>query len=341
MIKHLLNIIIVLLTLSTTAQTPIDVVESTFKVPALEENILYYGFAEGDQIIINFEEVNGKELKEFEIIELPEASKFMEYKINKISNKTLNIGRTGIYKVRFSNTSIAGRICKLKIQRIPSSERTTNFNTNVYWKTHKDTTYTPVQERFIERIDTSIVQVVDQLAKVSSQSALNGNTNRTIVDFQLPEGTIAWSYYIGVGSAGKQAYTEARDRFLSSTAAALTKLPGYGTLGALALYGVNAFNKVQGEDNVKYWFITDWNNVLQFKAGNTFYQYKTGDVVNDAGQMKTPLAGKTYLGLLNDNVLEPIDVVVKVTAIQVIQKIAVRTVQRMNLLSRQDPYLRN
>ena len=91
----------------------------------------------------------------------------------------------------------------------------------------------------------------------------------------------------------------------------------------------------------KYWFIPDWNNVLQFTVGNNFYQYKSGDVVNDAGQMKTPLAGKAYLGLSNDNLLEPIDVVVKVTAIQVTQKNAFKTVQRMSVSNRQEPYLKN
>lgn len=71
------------------AQTPIDVVESTFKVPAFEENVLYYGFAEGDQVMINFEEVSGKELKEFEVMEMPGSSKFMEYKVSKIANKNV------------------------------------------------------------------------------------------------------------------------------------------------------------------------------------------------------------------------------------------------------------
>lgn len=49
------------------AQTPVDIVENTLKVAPQGEVVFYYGFAEGDQLIFNFEEVNGKELKELEI----------------------------------------------------------------------------------------------------------------------------------------------------------------------------------------------------------------------------------------------------------------------------------
>ena len=61
-------------------QTPIDVAENTFKIGSFGEEIFYYGFSEGDQILFNFQEVNGKKLKELEIIEIPSTSKFMDYK---------------------------------------------------------------------------------------------------------------------------------------------------------------------------------------------------------------------------------------------------------------------
>jgi len=36
---------------------PVDVADLTLKVDGLAEKILYYGFAEGDQIVFNFSEV--------------------------------------------------------------------------------------------------------------------------------------------------------------------------------------------------------------------------------------------------------------------------------------------
>lgn len=321
--------------------TPVEVADSTLKIGGLGEEVFYYGFAEGDQIVFSFEEVNGKELKEIEIVELPSNSKFMDYKTKKIENKTIQVTKTGIYKFRFSNSAIGGRICKFRIQRIPANETTQNFNTAVYWKTLYDTTYTPVQEKYLISRDTAFTMLTEQVAKVSSTNAINGNSNKTIVDVTLPEGTISWSYYIGTGSEGKRAYEDAKNKCLTAGAGAVAKIPGWGPLAALALYGTSYFNKVQGEDNVKYYFITNWDNVQLFKQEQTFYQYKQGDVVNDYSKMDAPLTGKIYLGLLNDNVVDPIDVTVKIIAVSVAEQWGVRTVQRMNISSREEPYLKN
>ena len=118
-------------------------------------------------------------------------------------------------------------------------------------------------------------------------------------------------------------------------------IPGYGTMAALALTGLNYFSKVQGSDNVKYYFITNGENVALFNANQVFYQYKQGDVVNDASKMTRPLNGKVYLGLLNDNLSTAIEVIVKITAIQVNQEWGSRIVQKLNISSRKELYLKN
>jgi hypothetical protein len=323
------------------AQTPIEVVDNTIKVSAFGDEVFYYGFAEGDQLIFNFQEMNGKELKEVEILEMPGSSKFMDYKTKKVQNKTINITRTGIYKFRFSNAAMGGRVCKIQIHRIPASTETAKFNSSVYWRTLYDTVYTPREEIYIANADTSIIRVVDQKAKVSSTNALNGNSNKTMVDFSLPDGTVSWSYYIGVGAEGQQAYNQSQTQFVQTAAAKVSSLPGYGMMGALALFGYNAFLKAQGGENVKYWFISDWNSVLAFQNGNQFYQYKQGDVINDAVKMNAPKAGKVYLGLLNDNVVDPIEVNIKVSAVVVKNQFAKRIVQDMKVNRSEQAYLQN
>jgi hypothetical protein len=339
--KGVLIFSLILISSNTYSQiNPIDVVDNTLKVPALGDEEFYYAFAEGDQVIFNFEEVKGKELKEVEIIEWPSSSKFMDYKTKRISNKILNITSTGIYKFRFSNSSITARICKFKIQRIPATETSKNFNTSVFWKAIADTTYYPIVEKYLVKSDTVIQTVVDQTAKVSSQNALNGNSNKTIVDFNLPEGTISWSFYLGTGSESKKEFNEARQKFINAAASLSSSIPGYGTMGALALHGINYFNQIQGEDNVKYYFITNWDNVLAFNNGKQFYQYKQGDVVNDASQMKSPISGKVYLGLINDNIMEPIEVVIKVSAVIINQEWENRTVNKMSVQTHSEPYFK-
>ena len=173
-----------LISVNLFSQTPIDVTETTFKLAGLVgEEVFYFGFAEGDEIVFSFQEVNGKELKEVEIVELPTSSKFMDFKATAIHNKVLSVPRTGIYKFRFANSAIGGRVCKVKIQRIPASADTEKFNTSVFWKTVQDTTYTPTEERFLVKSDTTKADIYSSNTQISSQNALNGNKNSVVIDF--------------------------------------------------------------------------------------------------------------------------------------------------------------
>lgn len=327
-----------LCTLRLSGQTPIDVAESTLKVSAFGEEVFYYGFHEGDQLVFNFSEVNGKELKEVEIIELPSSSKFMDYKTKQIENKTLSITQTGIYKFRFSNSAMGGRICKFKIQRIPENETSKNFNTSVYWKTISDTTYTTEQERYLIKVDTIVSNLTDQVAKVHSVG--NANGNKTTFNFSLPNNTVAWSYYIGVDQAGQQAYQKATNELSSKAGPLVSKIPGYGPLAALALGGASYLSQIQGGEDIDF-YIVDNNNVNLFSAGQAFSYIKKGKVINDYSKMSNPLQGMYNVCLYNDNAITGVEVVVKITAIIVNKQFGTRPVQRMHIQSHKEAYLKN
>jgi len=333
--------ITILLTLIVTmsfGQTPIDIAESTLKVSAFGEEVFYYGLAEGDQLIFNFEEVNGKELKELEITELPSSSKFMDYKTKKVENKTLTITKTGIYKFRFANSALTGRICKFKIQRIPANETTKKFNTNVYWKDIFDTTYTMEQERYLVKADTIISNLTDQVAKVHSVGNVNGN--RTSFNFTIPENTIAWSYYIGVDQAGMQAFEKATKDLSKSVCPILFRMPGYGPMAALALGGVSYLSQIQSGEDIDF-YIVDNNNVNLFLQNQQFSYIRKGKVVNDYSKMAAPLYGMYNMCLSNDNAVLGVDVLVKITAVIVNKQWGNRQVQKMHIASRQEAYLKN
>jgi len=320
-------------------QSTIDVAETTLKISGLGgEEVFYYGFAVGDQIVFNFQEINGKELKEIEIIELPSSSKFMDYKTNKIENKVLNITTTGIYKFRFLNTAVNGRICKIKIQRIPASIETNNFNTSVYWKTVSDTTYTSEVEKFFIRADTTILNLTDQVAKVHSQT--NANGSKTTFNFNLPANTVAWSYYIGVDQAGQQAYESATKKLATQASPIISRMPGYGPLAALALGSASYLTTLQSGEDIDF-YIVEGNNVNLFLANQQFYYIKKGKVINDYTRMLTPLSGTYHLCLSNDNAITGVTVAVKITAIIVNEQWGQRPVQRMHISSHQVAYLRN
>lgn len=305
-------------------QTPIDVAENTLKVNPLAEEVFYYGFAEGDQLIFSFQEVNGKELKEIELIELPSSSKFMDYKSKKIENKVIHITKNCIYKFRFANGAIVGRICKFKIQRIPASEASKNFNTSVYWRTVYDTTYTTEQQRYLVKSDTIISNLTDQVAKVHSQT--NGNTTTT--NFELPKNTVAWSYYIDVDQAGREAFQQAVTEVAKNAEPFVSKIPGYGPMAVLALGGASYLSKAQGSESIQYSILDSYNRYI-----------KTGTVVNDFAHMASPLEGQYYFYLVNQNVFKALDVTLKVTAIVVNNDWGTRPIQKMHVTSKQEAYL--
>ncbi len=337
--KILLTILLIITTnLFGQVQNPIDVYESTLKVGGFATEEYMCGLAEGDQLIFNFEEVDGKELKEVEIIEYPSSSKFMDYKTAKITNKVLNILTTGIYKFRFTNSAIAGRICKFKIQRIPVSEKTKNFNTSVYWHTVDDTTYNDVEEKYLIKADTFINNITDQVAKVHSSTSEQGN--KTSFNFILPPNTKVWSYYIGVNQGGQKVFKDATQQLSQSASPLISKIPGYGPLAALALNGISYLTSLQSGESVQYW-IVDGANLGLFNSGQRFNCFKKGDVLNDFSKMTSPLNGQYFLCLYNENEFRAIDVTVKITAICVNEQWGIHTVKKMNVNSRKAPYLKN
>jgi hypothetical protein len=318
--------------------SPVDVADLTIKVGAMSTEEVYYGFSEGDQLVFNFQELKDKELKEIEIIELPSSSKFMDFKTKSIDNKMLNISRTGIYKFRFVNTAIAGRVCKIKIQRISASESTRDFNSSVYWKTIYDTSYTIFKEKYLVSSDTIISTVTEQVAKVHSQGNVNGN--RTSYNFTLPQNTVSWSYYIGVDQAGQKAYENAANQISSKAAPMVARLPGYGPLAALALGSVSYLTALQTGEDVDY-YIVEGDNVNLFLSGQQFFYVKKGKVINDYSRMLAPVKGNFHVCLSNDNAITPVSVTIKIVAIVVNEKWGERPIKKMNITTQQVPYLQN
>jgi hypothetical protein len=321
-----------------TAQRLVDVTEQTIKLGGLKEEELYFGFAEGDKIFFNFEEMNGKTLTEVEILEYPNNSKFLEYKALQISSKTIAVNAENVYIFRLKNSSILSRICKVKIQRLPANSETANFNSTVVWKTRQETTYRNYTKSVLVGYDTVYVPktekelvktehieelLLDRTEKVHSQT--NINNFRTAIFVNLPQNEwhpyltkkiIAWAYWIGVNQAGKEAWDRnVRDaaKFTSHTVRYTNPLAGVA-LGYIA----NLYKPTSGED-VAYYFITDRQNAELFKAGHPFLQFEQGKGTAAYGKRTDRLQGSFYIGLENDNALRAIDVDVKVLIIWELQ----------------------
>jgi hypothetical protein len=325
-----------LIAFNTSGQKPVTVAESTVKLGPFKEEMFYYGFAAGDKLIFNFEEANKKELKEIEIMEMPSTSRYMEYKIQKIENKTLDIVNTGIYKFRFTNSNVFPKICKFSIQRIPASEATQNFNTTVYTHMVDDTVYTTEQENYIERTDTILQNFQDRSIKIQTAASTSGN--KAVMNFILPENTIAWGYYIYTNDAGKKIYEDAAKKIAEGPTPA--KFTNYGPLAA-QVYGTESYlKKLPPDKPINYW-IVEGDNADLFMKGEQFKYMKKGTVVNDYARMDNR-KGTLYFCFSNGTATEQVTVTIKITSMHINEVPKVRMVKRViSIKPKPEMYLKN
>lgn len=335
--KAIVCIALALIPLHLIGQQVVEVTERTLKIGANSEEVMYFGFAEGDQIVVDFEEVNGKELKEVEVIEYPSSSKYMEYKIVKVQDKRIRVPRKGVYKFRFFNGhAVAGRICKVKLGRIPISETTVDFNSSVTWSTRQDTswnTYTkdvvvgydtlkiPKTRKVIFKCDTLEEFIMDKVQRV--HSITNENGNKTSVFFTLPQNkvlpyeerkVVAWAYWVGVGEEANAAWqknVKAMGGFAKGVAS-MTLTP----LGALAVgFVTDLMVPTLGED-VSYGIVDATNKDYWYQG----YEYRGYDFGKGIAGFKRftergLMQGTYYVIMSNDNYLQGVDAYVKVSAI--------------------------
>ena len=310
------------------AQTPIEVYNRSFRIGSVSEDTLYFSFAKGDQIIVDFESI-GRELKEFEVLQYKGASLFREDDKTKISGKKLSIETTSVYTFRLANRSGTERTVKLHIRRIPGSSATKNFTTSVKWKFLNDTVYSDITEKTVARKDTVIVNRESILSVYGTQNP-KGNTQ--CPEFDIPGKTIAWSYYVGVNQPGLRAFQEATQKLPASPQ---SSLPGYGPLGAFALTGKSNFAQLQNDQTITY-SIVDPTNAALAKQEQPFKSIRSKKVSNDFSVMKEPREGKLFFYLNNDGAFD-VDVIVKIAAVVVYERMKDKSGQKMEILTRKIP----
>lgn len=324
--KTILLIFSIIGFLSVKAQDTITVVETTFKMKGNSEESLFYGFAEGDKMIVILEETQNKAIKEFEIIESPTTSKFMDINTSKVT-KELSIPRNAVYEFRIKTAFMAPRTCKMTVLRIPKDETTLNFNTAWEWKTVYDTTYIPYTIDSIVGYDTiyyketvtelastdlSEIMVLDENAVVGAQMSLSGASQYYQKRFKLPDNSyskyrkqelVSWAYWIGVGEEANQAWQRGMNavKGLAETAAASYISP----LGAAALGVAFDWAMPSTGENVQFNIVNGFGNTIS--QGNCISTHKT--ITNSYNH------GEYVIHLYNDNVMQSINVKIRIVAI--------------------------
>ncbi|MBK6902884.1 MAG: hypothetical protein IPH04_08745 [Saprospirales bacterium] len=342
--KPIFLLFLSLISISTLhSQYPVTVADLTLKIGAKSEEVLTYGFAAGDKVLLTLDVEEGKTLKEVEVMEYPGNVRFQDYEVQTVAGRAIDMPGKSILQFRFSNTDILkGRVCRVTIKRLPAKAEARVFNTSVRWVEKFDTSWVMVTKeidhggevwqvektrKVLESVDTSIVQVLNRTERVHSRTMIQ-SSNTSEVCFDLPKNlslpnekdpyqvseVVSWAYTITVGEAGQKWFQEANVKAAAKTVTStVMKLgvvsTGYGALAMLAIEGVSMFTSPPSGENIHYetyTMIGDEKKVLD--AGNSVASSKR---ITDYKQ------GRYCILLKNDNIMDGINVDLTVVAVVV------------------------
>lgn len=319
------------------SQSPIVVTETNFKLPILGEELFYFGFAEGDQLLFSFEEENGKDLKEIEIVEWPGTSRYKELKTSSIQNKTLTVPRTGIYQFRFANTVMLQKTCRLKIQRIAASAATQNFNSTVYWRTVYDTIYRTLKPQQSGQPSYTAVSLVPPTTYYLEPNVADSKQQITL-PVKLPDFTSEWYYIYAVANNRQKA--EALKASLQLEETLRNRIAETGSNN----FSTDSLPVPAGTNNCRI-YLLDQSNQQMFESRNNFRHFREGSRENTpAGLVKIKVATfpDAYLGIKNPDAQSGIYVALAAVAIiSPDDTEQVPETQSVSIRSRREPYLQN
>ena len=321
------------------SQEGVELLEATLKLGTSEEKEFYFGFAAGDQLVLDLSVEKGRFMDEVAVADLNQFALFSDFKIKSIKSKTIRITNTGIYTIKCSNKSTKDKSFTIRIKRIPKNSETQNFNTTVYWRTIHDTISKERTEKYLIRRDTAIVELLNEVSKVHSIANLSSGNSNT-VKFKLPKNTVSWAYYIDVDQAGQKDFDKAT-KDLARLAPKVSMIPEIGPVAALALGMAPLLPAIQSGEDVHF-YLTDYENVLLFLDGSSFNSIRKGLVINTYGRMEPDpnYTGYYYICLKNDNAVTGIMVTMKAVAIVVTEEWGEKVINAL-VKERKEPYLRN
>jgi len=278
---------------------------------------MYYGFAAGDEIIIDFTTDNKKGTQQIEVTEF--ASKSVVYsnrEFKTLDGIKIKVPKTAVYKFEFFTNHIFDRQCKINIKRIPSADSTKNFNCNVTWKAVYDTTYaiTEGKRKVSSKYQPVTLQTpIDFFVNSGSNADWKGGKSRVALPIMLPENTVSWYYSFGAtrNSDAVQA--------TKSTMKLFGQLTNLVDKTGMLSFGIEALTAPPGADYCDIYLLDENSRdpFLNKEAGwQGFAEGSRENLMSGIVQVRKCCTSKNfYLGIKNPSYTYGIAVMIEVVAI--------------------------
>ena len=306
----------------------INIVDLEFQIGARSEKVFTYNFAAGDTLVINAYARRGGDISEISVMKWPNSVVFNSYASPVVEKKIFLRKKTTIV-FRLKNTSMfSKKTYNLTISRIPSDERSVDFNTEVKWVTVYDSTYVPAVESTLVKQDTVAQKILNINVKLN-----NKNGYKYTSSFNIPRNTVSWAFWIGVGPEAVSGLSQMVSLLPKSALMKGITDP----VSAYALRIINSLYQVEQGSPINYYFVDSYSNAQNFLAGNQFYQFKEGSCVTDYAIMDTHLKGSYYLCLANPDYSTSKYVTAEIVAVVVKNVWDIKNVKRLKVIEHEIP----
>lgn len=310
------------------AQKPIVITEQDVDIDPKTVEVLAYHLAEGDKILLDVYEEDGKPLDEMAFVASPRTVRWRELDVAVVERQTFTVSQTGYHMFRFVNGRGGHRHLHIHIARMPRSAATAGHETAVNVDIEADSVFALVEQEVVvgydsvpvestERINTR-TEYREEVLLVRSERLTAGESR--MVSFNLShdletrardEKVAAWAYWIGVGEESSLAWEQNKDliRKTVKVASSLALTP-LGALAAGLATDLLLPPKGMGEDVL---FKIAQNDPRAPKGFNAVDQ---GAGVAGYRKISDPalLQGEIGVFIENDNRLTAIDVELRVSA---------------------------
>ena len=322
---------------------PVDVATLELTIPGDSSYSVWYRFAKGDEILLDFSVLKGKNLSAVKVVDEFGTMRLSRVDRKSIQNEVIKVEEEGCFRFELVNQDKKDRLVRFQIRRLPISPTQKDFNTGkkevvvmetVYdtimvdtlvWETEMVT----VEEEYFK--DTIIEEnLFDKIERVHSITGVieledlqgwdfGSHITRRLIQVDLASSAplgydnfewVGWTYWMGVGKEGQEAW---RRNVEFASGAVIEGVSVNNPLMGIALGAVTTLILPSTGDQVIYRFFYHEKDALAFLENEEpRNDFDSGNGTGACAKGKPLPSPQVFLVLENDNYREAIDVVLKV-----------------------------